>query len=59
MVDDIEIVEPEFAGQYQASAAYLVAGGENQLEVIFSKELGLAIERPPNNLTIEQLWRVI
>ena len=36
-------------------------GGENdQLrEIIFNPILGMAIEKPPDGLTIEDLWKII
>jgi Bardet-Biedl syndrome 5 protein len=57
--DDIEIVEPEYGGQSHASAAYYVSENSGENNIIFSTELGLAIESTPNNITIEQLWRII
>ena len=57
--DDIEIVEPIYAGQSHVSAAYYVSGNNTEQNVIFSNELGLAIEATPNNISIEQLWRII
>jgi Bardet-Biedl syndrome 5 protein len=57
--DDIEIVEPLYGGQTHASAAYFVSEGSTESAVVFSPELGLAIEATPNNITIEQLWRII
>ncbi|CAG9335328.1 unnamed protein product [Blepharisma stoltei] len=59
VLDDIEIVEPEYAGQQHASAAYFVSSASASQEVIFSPELGLAIEKPPNGISFEQLWRII
>ena len=57
--DDIKIVEPLYAGQSHASAAYFVSETSTGDNVIFSPELGLAIEATPNNISIEQLWRII
>ncbi|OMJ81817.1 hypothetical protein SteCoe_17639 [Stentor coeruleus] len=57
--DDIEIIEPIYAGQSHASAAYCVSESTNSNQVDFSSELCLAIETPPNNISIEQLWRII
>lgn len=57
--DDIEIIEPIYAGQSHASAAYYVSESTNSSQVDFSSELCLAIETPPNNISIEQLWRII
>jgi len=57
--DDIEIIEPKYAGQSHASAAYCVSENTGAAQIVFSEELGLAIEATPNNITIEQLWRII
>ena len=57
--DDIEIVEPQYAGQGSASVAYLVSEVDRSTEIVFSPEIGLAIEKPPNNMKISTLWRVI
>ena len=57
--DDIEIIEPAYAGQSHASAAYCVIENSNKGQIVFSEELGLAIEATPNNISIEQLWRII
>ena len=57
--DDIEIVEPQYAGQGSASVAYLVSEVGRSTEIIFSPEIGLAIEKPPNNMKISTLWRII
>lgn len=27
--------------------------------IIFSEEIGLAVERPPNGMSIEQLWKIL
>jgi Bardet-Biedl syndrome 5 protein len=57
--DDVEIVEAQYAAQSSASAAYFVSEAAGGAEVVYSPELGLAIERPPNGLSVEQLWRLI
>jgi Bardet-Biedl syndrome 5 protein len=57
--DDIEIVEPAFSGQSQASAAYCMIENSSKGQIVFSEELGLAIEATPEGISIEQLWRVI
>lgn len=57
--DDIQIVEPLYAGQSHANAAYFVSETNSEANVVFSSELGLAIEATPNGISIEQLWRII
>ena len=57
-MDDIEIVEADYSSQSNASAAYYVAEQPSSGDIIFSHELGLAIEQPPGNCTLEQLWKL-
>jgi hypothetical protein len=35
------------------------ASDKNDVPIVFSKELGLAIEQPPNGITIDDLWKII
>jgi hypothetical protein len=28
-------------------------------EIMFSDEIGLAIEKPPNGMSLESLWRIV
>jgi Bardet-Biedl syndrome 5 protein len=60
--EDVEIVEP--AGREGAAsdafAAYLAEGHkEGDRAVVFSGELGLAVEAPPAGLTVGQLWATL
>ena len=57
--DDIDIVEAEFSGQANASAAYYVSSSKLEQNIVFCPQLGLAIEKPPNNISIEHLWKLI
>lgn len=57
--DDIDIVEAEFSGQANASAAYYVSSSKLEENIVFCPQLGLAIEKPPNNISIEHLWKLI
>ncbi len=56
--DDVEIVDDgSGGGGGDAFAAYFADGSkESDRDVIFSDELGLAIERPPEGLTLARLW---
>jgi hypothetical protein len=35
---------------------YLDGGNKSDRRIIFSKEIGLAIEEPPNGMTLADLW---
>lgn len=54
--DDVEIVNDG-----EAFKAYYAFGGEpgEKREVVFCPELGLAIEKLPEGVTIEQLWNIV
>lgn len=57
--DDVEIIEEE--GHYDALANYYAdANGEKsgEREIILSSELGLAIEKLKEGVTMEELWAV-
>lgn len=56
--DDISIVETVGGA---LPSAYMTGVGENDgyHEIIFSDELGLAIEAPPEGMKVEDLWKII
>ncbi len=55
-VDDVEIVEEE---RVDALASYYVEGGRaTDREAVFCPELGLAIEKLKDGITIEDLWSI-
>ena len=60
-MDEVEEVDenPELASD--AFAAYYAdgQGSGNKLEIVFSEELGLAIEKPKDGFTLQFLWEVI
>lgn len=57
--DDVEIVGDDSASD--AFAAYFADSGRDGADktVVFSAELGLAIEAPPDGLSLEKLWAVV
>ena len=60
--EDVEIVEPQGreGAASDAFAAYLAEGNkEGDREVVFSGELGLAVEAPPAGLSVAQLWATL
>lgn len=43
-------------------ASYSMGGGgakDGQPEVVLSEEIGLAIERLPNGVSLESLWKIV
>lgn len=57
--EDIEFQDPEISTQSNAYVAYLLSAEGIDRELVYSQELGLAIERLPESISIEQLWKVI
>jgi Bardet-Biedl syndrome 5 protein len=54
--DDVEIIEDD---NFDALAAYYADGDKNvDREPVYSAELGLAIEKLRDGVTIEELWSV-
>lgn len=56
--DDVDL-EDTGAAIAAASAHYYAMDGIASKEVVFSKEIGLAIEKLPEGTTLEQLWKII
>jgi len=56
--DNIEIID---AVGSSLPSTYMTGAGENDEyhEIIFSDELGLAVEAPPNGMKLEELWKII
>ncbi len=55
-IDDIEIVEDH---GIDLLASYYIEGGKgNEKEILYSNELGLAIEKLKDGITIEDLWSI-
>jgi Bardet-Biedl syndrome 5 protein len=63
--DQLEIVDQSEMGPNMASAQYYMTagidstGGMKKKEIIFSEEIGLAVEKPPEGLTLEELWKIL
>jgi len=59
--EDIEVIESEYNERNHNIMNYMTsaAGKEGDKEVVFSTELGLAIEKPPQGLNIEHLWKIL
>lgn len=60
--DDVEIVEAEgrdaIAAYFADESSAAPASGAER-EAVYSTELGLAIEKPPEGVTVEQLWNLL
>ena len=63
--DQFEEVDQSEAGPNLTSAQYYLTSGGDSLakkkkaEIIFSEEIGLAVEKPPEDLTLEKLWKIL
>jgi Bardet-Biedl syndrome 5 protein len=60
VTDDVEIIDPDKAlpnASDAVFAAYLSEGAKlGDRPVVFNSDLGLAIEQPPEGLTLDKLW---
>lgn len=56
--DDVEVVDDGDAGDVFA-AYYADSAKEADREPVFSEELGLAVEKLQDGLSIEKLWAVV
>jgi len=57
-VEDVEIVDEEEAHD-ALTAYYAESNKSSDREPTFSETLGLAVEKPPEGFTLEQLWSVL
>ena len=59
--DDVEIVDAGYSGGCLPpnKNTYSVADGKPGANIVFSQELGLAVEAPPTGVSLEQLWKII
>ena len=71
--DNLEIVDTGYSSTYFATnkANYSMdkqesktAGsgtddGDPLKNILFSEDLGLAVQRPPNGMSMEQLWKIL
>lgn len=64
--DKFEEMDYSTLGPNIASAQYYLTAGADSLgskkkmtEIIFSEEIGLAVEKPPEGLTLEKLWKIL
>ncbi|XP_023348121.1 LOW QUALITY PROTEIN: Bardet-Biedl syndrome 5 protein homolog [Eurytemora carolleeae] len=58
-MDEINEIDEYNEETNDAFAAYLAEGSQKDREVVFSRELGLAIEKLKDGFTLESLWSVL
>lgn len=56
--DDVEVVSSDESSSDAFAAYFADSSKESDRPIIFSSDLGLAIETPPEGLSIEKLWAV-
>ncbi len=60
--EEVEVIETNYFNE-QSNILYYMTNQQDKkgsiTDVVFSKELGLAIERLPDNTTAETLWKII
>lgn len=61
--DEFEEADHDQTGPNMTSAQYYMTAGslekKKNAEIIFSEEIGLAVEKPPEGLTLEKLWKIM
>jgi Bardet-Biedl syndrome 5 protein len=62
--DNLEIIDTGYSISLTSNkAAYSMDGGtgtkKDSEQIIFSEEIGLAIEKPPNGMSLDQLWKIV
>lgn len=58
---DVEVVDSNYFNEHSNILYYMTTNDKKNTanDVIYSMELGLAIEKPPFNTTLENLWKII
>lgn len=60
--EEIEIIETNYFNEQSNMLYYMTNNQEKKnaiTDIVFSPELGLAVERLPENTTLESLWKII
>jgi Bardet-Biedl syndrome 5 protein len=60
--DDIEIIQTNYFNEHPAMLNYLANNQEKKNtvnDIVFCPELGMSIERLPDNVSIDNLWKII
>ena len=58
LLDDMNEIDDSRYGGRDAFAAYLAEAAEEDREIVFCKELGVAMEKIKDGFTLESLWSV-
>ena len=58
-MDDINEIDESSYGSRDAFAAYLAEETHKDREIVFCKELGVAMEKIKDGFTLESLWSVL
>ena len=58
-VDDINEIDDNNYETHDAFAAYLAEGPQKDREIVFCRELGVAMEKIKEGFTLESLWSVL
>ena len=56
--DDVQIIEEDYNSNNKNINQYLESIDQNQMEIVLSDELGLAIQKP-NDTSVQDLWKII
>ena len=60
--DDVEIIETNYFNEQSSMCNYIINNQDKKnafTDIVYSVELGLAIERLPDNVTLDSLWKII
>ena len=58
-MDEINEIDDDNYETHDAFAAYLAEGPQKDREVVFCRELGVAMEKIKDGFTLESLWSVL
>ena len=58
-MDEINEIDDDNYETHDAFAAYLAEGPQKDREVVFCRELGVAMEKLKDGFTLESLWSVL
>lgn len=58
-MDDVNEIDDTNHESQDAFAAYLAEGPQKESEIVFCRELGIAMEKIKDGFTLESLWSVL
>jgi Bardet-Biedl syndrome 5 protein len=62
MNDDVEVIETNYFNEQSNMLYYLTSNQEKKNvmgDIVYSNELGLAVERLPEKMSLENMWKII